>query len=82
MLNRQGPVLSVVRARAAVAGMPPVSPQAMFARPSPRTSLRLSCLVLVSPSAMRAEISVSKIEIAAIEIAGNKYEICMAKEGI
>ena len=63
-------MLSDVRASAAVAGIPPANPEAMFARLSPSISLFLLCLVFVMPSAMRADIIVSRIEIIDIVSAG------------
>ena len=80
-------MLSVVRASAAVAGMPPAIPHAMFAKPRPNISLFLLCFVFVIPSAMRADIIVSIIEMRAIvragssNLAANRYEVGNSRRG-
>jgi hypothetical protein len=63
-------MFSVVRASAAVAGIPPANPEAILARLSPSSSLLWLCFVLVIPSAMRADIIVSKMAIIEIVNAG------------
>src|SRR3989344_1291917 len=75
-------MLSEVLARAAVAGIPPIKPDPILANPSANISFLLLCLVLVMPSAILAEIMVSRIAIRAIARAGTITKVPKVKCGI
>mmetsp|Transcript_41337 Transcript_41337/g.110606 ORF Transcript_41337/g.110606 Transcript_41337/m.110606 type:complete len:302 (-) Transcript_41337:574-1479(-) len=60
-------MLRAVRARAAVAGMPPSTPEKMLAMPMDRTSLRWLNLVLVILAAILAEMRVSSTATKAMD---------------
>lgn len=63
-------MLRDVRARAAVAGMPPKMPEMKLTMPMERTSWRWSKSVFVMRSAMKAEMSVSRTATTAMELRG------------
>jgi hypothetical protein len=70
-------MLRAVRAKAAVAGMPPTMPVTMLARPRPNTSLRWLKVVLVMVSAILAEMRVSSRATNEIDSADERKSMVM-----
>jgi hypothetical protein len=70
-------MLRAVRAKAAVAGMPPTMPVTMLAIPRPNTSLRWLKVVLVMVSAILAEMRVSSRATNEIDSADERKSMVM-----